>query len=224
MRTIIRGLGEVMITLGLVLLLFVGYQLWWTNIVAHQSAQRVTGEVISQWQAAPPPSGPAPAELVDEPADGVPFALITIPRLGDSVSNAPVVQGVSLDILAEGFGHYPGTAMPGQVGNFATAAHRATHGEPLRDVDQLQAGDNVYVQTQDYWYTYRLFRDQIVDPDAIWVVGARPFPDDPNVPDRLITLTTCNPRWASTERWAWWGYLAARQPKSAPPPAMVVNG
>ena len=126
-------------------------------------------------------------------------------------------------MLAEGIGHYPGTAMPGQVGNFATAAHRATHGEPLRYVDQLQVGDNVYVQTQGYWYTYKLVRTQIVSPADTWSISPQPF-DVPLASNRLLTLTTCNPRWASYERWIWWGTLSSKQPRTQGPPRMVVNG
>lgn len=220
MRAFVRNLGEVMITLGLVLLLFVSYQLWWTNVLADRAASQAANAITDSWKAS---LKDPPAELTKQPPEGTGFALMTIPRLGSDVEGEPVIQGVSLEVLAEGIGHYPGTAMPGQVGNFATAAHRATHGEPLRYVDQLQVGDNVYVQTQGYWYTYKLVRTQIVSPADTWSISPQPF-DVPLASNRLLTLTTCNPRWASYERWIWWGTLSSKQPRTQGPPRMVVNG
>jgi sortase A len=126
----------------------------------------------------------------------------------------PVLESVALSDLARGIGHYPQSQLPGQEGNFAVAAHRATNGEPFRDIDRLRVGDTVYVETQDAWYEYTLRRDQIVRPTDTWVID--PVPGDPGaVPtDRLITLTTCNPRWGNTTRWIWWGDLTMRYDKS----------
>ena len=217
MRAVIRSVGEILITVGLVLLLFVGYQLWWTNVRSQAAAQRNTERIIESWQAAPAPP-------VTPPSEGEGIALMTIPRLGEDLLDEPVLQGVTLEVLAEGLGHYPNTALPGQTGNFAVAGHRATNGEPLRNVDQLRIGDLVYVQTQDSWYTYRLFRDQIVTPNDDWVITTDPFPDEPGTRENLLTLTTCHPRWGSTERWIWWGELVAAAPKSAGTPEMAVSG
>ena len=109
---------------------------------------------------------------------------------------------------------YPATAAPGAVGNFAVAGHRATNGEPLRDVDQLRAGDEVILETQEEFLVYTLDHDQIVAPDDVWVI--EPVPGEPGATpdDELITITTCNPRWASTQRWIWWGTLSDRIDKS----------
>ena len=170
MRTFIRGLGEVMITVGAILLLFVGYQLVWTNFQANQAAAAQVSDIRAGWK-----SVVGAPELTEQPVEGQGFALMTIPRLGDDVKSEPVIQGVTLDILAEGIGHYIGTAMPGQVGNFAVAAHRATHGEPFRFIDTIQVGDNVYVETDNYWYSYRLARQRIVTPTDTWVIKPQPF-------------------------------------------------
>ncbi len=94
------------------------------------------------------------------------------------------------------------------------AGHRATNGEPFRDIDRLQVGDKVYVETQDSWYEYTLRRDQIVSPADSWVIAPVPFDQDASPTERLITLTTCNPRWGSTTRWIWWGDLSTRYDKS----------
>lgn len=220
MRVAIRGFGELLITIGVVLLLFAGYQLWWTNVRSQAASARNTELIIETWQAAPA----APSSPTAEPTAGEGIALMTIPRIGDDVTDEPVLEGVSLDVLAQGLGHYPNTALPGETGNFAVAGHRATNGEPLRNIDQLQIGDLIYVQTQESWFVYRLFRDQIVTPNDDWVVSVRPFPEEPAISNRLLTITTCHPRWGSTERWIWWGDLISATPKSAGAPVMAVSG
>jgi len=105
--------------------------------------------------------------------------------------------------------------MPGEIGNFATAGHRATHGEPLRDIDQIQKGDLVIVETESDWFTYELDTTKIVTPSDVWVIDPVPGKPDAQPTEALITLTTCNPRWASTTRWIWWGTLTETLPKSS---------
>jgi sortase A len=220
MRAVVRTVGELLITAGAILLLFAAYQLWWTNVLASQASARNADRIRTQWEAAPPSSQVA----AQTPPTGAGIGLMTIPRLGDSVKEMPVLQGVTLEVLAQGIGHYENTALPGQRGNFAVAGHRATNGEPFRDVDQLRPGDLVFVQTQDRWWTYRLVDDRIVDPFASWVIEPNPLPSAATPSDRLITLTTCNPRWGSTERWIWWGELVAERPSTDGPPALAVSG
>jgi sortase A len=207
-------LGEVLMTLGVVLLLFVAYQLWWTNVSAQRAADSLAQQLQDSWER-PPAPGPDGGEQPGyvEPEFGEAFAMLSIPRLSDMVWSLPVVSGVGEVQLAQGIGHYPSTALPGQVGNFAVAGHRATNGEPLRDIDRLQVGDEVIVETRDTWYVYTLERDEIVLPTDTWVI--EPVPGQPGAEptQELITLTTCNPRWASTERWIWWGSLTETIPK-----------
>jgi sortase A len=206
---VVGVLGELLMTLGVVLLLFVVYQLWWTNVAANRAADALSQQLQEQWARppAPAPDGEADQDGYVEPEFGSAFAMLYIPRLSDSVWATPVVSGVEEAQLAQGIGHYPTTALPGQVGNFAVAGHRATNGEPLRDIDRLQVGDQVYVETRDTWYVYTLERDQIVWPTDTWVIA--PVPGEPGAAptEPLLTITTCHPRWASTERWIWWGTL-----------------
>lgn len=224
LRTLARGLGELLITAGLVLLLFVAYQLVWTNLEAHRAQDQVADQIREGWDR-PVGSTGAP----DEPRTRGPrkadfgrgFAFIRIPRLGIDYS-VPVVEGVALEVLARGVGHYPDTALPGRVGNFAVAGHRATNGQPFADLDRLRAGDVVIVETQRRWFTYVVDRTQIVRPTDTWVIDPVPGKPDAVPRDRLITLTTCHPRWASTERLIISGRLEAERSKSeGPPPELV---
>jgi sortase A len=213
--------GELLITLGVLLLLFVAYQLLWTNVTAQRAADQVASQLQESWSRPGPTDGSGgEADPADDdepearPEIGNAFALMYIPRLSDKVWGMPVLESVELPDLARGIGHYPTTQLPGAKGNFAVAAHRATNGEPFRDIDRLEVGDTVIVETQDSWYEYTLRRDQIVSPQDTWVID--PVPGDPGATptDRLITLTTCNPRWGSTTRWIWWGDLTARYDKA----------
>ena len=227
-RTAIRSVGEILITLGLVLFLFCAYQLFYTNVVADEAMNSEVSDLHRLWSEpaarAAVPSTPGPFDTADSHGTvGAAFAILHIPRLGDK--SIPVLQGTTLDLLGRGVGHYKDSALPGRIGNFAVAGHRKTHGEPFRYLDEMRAGDLIVVETADTWYTYREDRDPfIVDPTDLGVVA--PVPDHPGVAPshQLITLTTCNPWWASTERMIVTGELIAQQPRSAgEPPALTVN-
>ncbi|MEU1468920.1 class E sortase [Streptomyces sp. NPDC005761] len=182
-RLAARGLwtgAELAVTLGVVLLLLVAHQLWWTNRQARAEAAGTVQALQRDWEepevAGEGPADPAGAvEASQEPADGSPavaeegggerpaaasaprrsqaYAVIRIPRIG---LTAPVAQGISKHgVLDKGYvGHYPRTAQPGGSGNFALAGHRNTHGEPFRHIDRLRAGDRITVETRDAVYTY----------------------------------------------------------------------
>jgi len=215
-------LGEVMITLGVVVLLFVVYVLAWTNVRSDQEAATLTGDLRQQWANELPHNGGAgaavePAALAVTP--GKPFAIMTIPRLGVHWSS-PVIQPkgsqIALDELAEGVVHYTQTALPGQVGNFAVAGHRATHGQPFADLNKVRPGDVVVVETAAAVYTYVVDNDPdktIVLPTAVWVLDPVPGHPGATPTQALITLTTCNPRWNSSHRMIVFGHLVSTRVK-----------
>lgn len=208
-------LGEILMTVGVLFLLLVVYELWWTNVEAEQAIVQEREDLRNTWRedVNPATTKPIPAEA---------FGLMYIPRLQSDVWGVPLIEGVTDPDLAKGIGHFPDSAMPGQVGNSAFAGHRATNGEPLKNVDKLQAGDLVHIETAQAWYTYRLTHDEIVLPTEVWVVD--PVPGQPpgtEPTQEMITLLTCNPRWGSTQRWVWWGELAGVRSKAQGPPADV---
>ncbi len=126
LRRSIQTTGEILITFGVVILLFVLYQLVWTDVVAERAMNREIVQLHQQWQQ-PQPAASAPLT----PKVGEAFAIVHIPRLGNGYAK-PILEGTDLTELDEGVGHYVGTAMPGGAGNFALAGHRKTHGEPFR--------------------------------------------------------------------------------------------
>jgi sortase A len=224
-RSVVRGTGEVLITLGVLLLLMCVYQLWWTNLESAQAITASRDEIVAGWRQTPAPTpsktGTASAAPVAQPAPayGTGFALLYIPRLKDKVWGLPIHQGVGKDVLAQGAGHYRTTAMPGEIGNFAIAAHRSTHDEPFANFPDLQAGDKVYVQTRTEWFVYTLTKDDPnLSPTDVWVILPVPGKPGASPTQRLLTMTTCTPRYGSTGRWAWWGTLTATSPTTSAPP------
>jgi sortase A len=209
--------GLVLVVTGLGLLGYVAWQFFGTNVVAHHKQQQIVERTQRAWRGdAGAGGGTSGLEL--HGAD----ALIRIPRFGrDYVM--PVQEGVSAQVLAEGFGHFPDSAAPGHRGNYALAAHRVTHGEPLRHMPDLRPGDRVVVETKAATYTYRLDTDPnalVVPFTGTWVVD--PLPKNPHAGgvepaqrpgQRLITLTTCAELFHTDNRMIAFGHLVSKTPR-----------
>ena len=194
-----RAIGWLFIALACAGIVFFAYEQLWTNHTSHKAAQVKSEEIKSDWQQ---PSTKTAPEI------GRGFGLLYIPRIKSSVWELPIMEGTDPEQLDVGAGHYPATQLPGAHGNFAVAGHRSTHGEPFAKFDQLRAGDHVIVQTRDKWFTYQLDFDAQVTPDEGWVLDKNPGGMAATVgTDKLITLTTCTPRYGSSGRWIWWGHL-----------------
>lgn len=231
-------LGELLVTAGVLILLFLGWQLWWNDAIMAGQQSAAASDQSTKWIEqdkaergdAPPP---APADYGDpvvdagEYANAEPFAVVYVPRFnspGTVDAVRTVAEGYGLDVLNSfelGVGHYPDTQMPGEVGNFAIAAHRSAYGGGMHEIEQLQLGDGIYVQTKDGWYTYR-FRDfEYVTPDTVDVLAPVPRHPELTPTDRIITLTTCNPLYSTAERLIAYGVLESWQPTAAGPPAEI---
>ena len=226
-RTVIRGLGQTLITFGLVCLLFVVYELWVTDLFAGREQSHLSQEIHQEW-ADSPTVEPAPADPSQPAAPftpaaiqvsvGQPFAVLHIPRLagGDGFSRV-VVEGVAQTQLAQGPGHYIGTAMPGEPGNASFAGHRVGRGSPFLDLGELRPGDPIVVETADAWFTYRVLGDtatgsftgdpsgipgqEIVLPTQLSVIS--PTPGGPvagPATGAYLTLTTCHPKFSARQR------------------------
>jgi len=196
-RTTIRGTGELLITVGLVLLLFAAYEVWGKTAVVGAHQDNLSRELAQDWGNGPVvgPSGPPEAPASGPPRIGGAIARLYIPRMH---KQWVVVQGVSRADIRYAPGHYPETAMPGNIGNFSVAGHRTP--AIFWDLDQLRNGDLIGVETREQWYVYRVVQVEIVSPHAVQVVA--PWPNHPGErPTKaMITLTTCNPKLDNYQR------------------------
>ncbi|MEU6596179.1 class E sortase [Streptomyces flaveolus] len=215
-----RAIGEVFITTGVLMLLFVTYQLWWTNVRAHAQAGSETHQLQDDWANGKRNPG------VFEPGQG--FAILHIPKL-DVV--APIAEGVSNKrVLDKGMvGHYGEaplkTAMPdARTGNFGLAAHRNTHGEPFRYINRLRAGDAVVVETQDTYFVYKVTSMlPVTPPSNTSVLDPVPPGSGFTGPGRYITLTTCTPEFTSKYRLIVWGKMVQERPRSKGKPDALIE-
>lgn len=226
-RALVRLVGELLLTLGVLVLLFLAWQLWWTDLESSrtQNAEVTTLEDGFQ-QTAPtvqPPRGtpvPTATKLVSaQTPTGSTFAVMYIPRFGADFKR-PVIQGTEAPELTLGIGHVPSSVMPGQIGNFATAGHRVTYGKPYHEIELLKKGDFAVVETTDGWSIYRYQRSRIVAPDDVEVIA--PVPDAPGVKptEAWMTMVACHPKFSAAQRYI--GYLklerfVPRTAKGMPP-------
>jgi sortase (surface protein transpeptidase) len=203
-RRVTGVLGELLVTGGLVVLLFVVYEVHVTDWLAGARQDELAEELRATWEAGPAEVRP------DVPGDAV--AVLHVPRLGEDYRRV-VLEGTSEDVLAQGPGHYEGTALPGQRGNLAIAGHRVGKGSPFLELDLLRPGDPVVVETADSWFVYRVLGGEdggaptgipgrrIVAPTAVEVISPTPGagPADPAT-GAYLTLTTCHPRFSAEQR------------------------
>ncbi|MFE9448814.1 class E sortase [Streptomyces sp. NPDC006739] len=199
--------GELLITAGLVLGLFVAYSLWWTNVVADRVAHKQSDKVREHWAA---DTGPGALDT----KDGIGFLHVPSMRNGEVL----VEKGTSTSVLNDGVaGYYTDpvkATLPtsGKTGNFALAAHRDGHGAKFHNIDKVRKGDPIVFETKDDWYVYKVYA--ILDETSkynVKVLTAVPRESGKKKPGHYITLTTCTPVYTSRYRYVVWGELVRVQ-------------
>jgi LPXTG-site transpeptidase (sortase) family protein len=204
---VVSVFGELLITAGLVLGLFVVYSLWWTNVVADRAADRQADKVRDNWaQDRVGPQGPG---ALDTKA-GIGF--LHVPAMGNG--DILVEKGTSMEILNDGVaGYYTDpvkSELPtsGKEGNFALAAHRDGHGAKFHNIDKIEKGDPIVFETKDTWYVYKVYG---ILPETskynVKVLGGIPKESGKTKAGHYITLTTCTPVYTSRYRYVVWGEL-----------------
>jgi sortase A len=206
-RRTIAAIGRTLVTLGLLILLFVTYELWGTGIFTARAQASLKDKFEKQLEDNPVVTAPttrtSPTSSVKPstpttldprwqvaPPEDEPIGRIDIPKINvDWV----FVEGVQLTDLDDGPGHYPGTPLPGQIGNAAIAGHRTTHGAPFYRINELRKGDRITITTHAGKFVYAVTRDPFpVQPTDYYVVSNSPGP--------MLTLTSCHPRYSAAER------------------------
>ncbi len=203
----------VLISLGLGLLGYVGWQLYGTDVVSARRHDQTVGRLQESWSDA----GGSARVRTDH---GTASAILRVPAFGADFA-VPLIEGIDDDALASGIGHFPDSAGPGEPGNFAVAGHRITHGEPLRLMPDLAPGDEIVVETRDAVYRYELDTagDALRVPfTASWVLGDPPVNPSNGVgpvqgEKALLTLTTCAELFHTDDRLVAFGHLVSVEPR-----------
>ncbi|WP_345471990.1 class E sortase [Glutamicibacter ectropisis] len=225
--------GELFITLGIILMLYVAWELWWTNIDSAQAQKQATQSLVQELGDVVIPDesddsaaeddnkdyGPAPVTKI---GPGETFGIMYFPRFGAHGSHHPVTNGVGDNVIDNlGIGHYPTTQQPGELGNFAVAAHRQTHGQVFWDIDKLQKGDKIYLQTSEGYYTYTWYATEIVDPSNGDVLLPTPHQWGVEPTKSILTMTTCHPKYTTQQRMIAYSELTDWRPLDAGPPKEI---
>ncbi len=219
---VLGAIGRTCITAGVLILLFVVYQLWGTGIREAQAqhrlenqfadvvgASRTTSTTTSSTSSTstPPEVTPSTVPSIAPVPEGEPTAHVRIPKIGvDKI----VVEGVALPDLKKGPGHYPDSPLPGQQGNAAIAGHRTTYGAPFNRIDELTAGDEILVETVQGHFRYVVSEQRIVSPTQVDVLADQG--------DDRLTLTSCNPKYSARQRIVVIAKLAANEVALPRPP------
>jgi sortase A len=219
-RSLIRGVAhgatELLITLGVIAMLFVAYQTWGASRVVESHQRDLDRQLAQQWAAGSGEAtgGTSMSGAAVAPPPGGALARLYLPRLDKAWV---VVEGVGPADLRYGPGHYPATARPGQVGNFAMAGHRTQ--AVFWNLDRLTDRDVAVVETARVWYVYRITQVHVTSPNALEVLA--PVPGRPGVTARtpMLTLTTCSPKWGYSHRLVVHAELVRSQPRTAGRPA-----
>ena len=213
-RMVVRGIGQLLITLGIVILLFVVYELWVTGLYTKAQQHKLLDRITQDWLGQ---KGLGEISTQNPRVAHIPLgsgiAVLRIPRFGKGY-HMVIVEGTGYSDLQKGPGHYPGTAFPGQVGNFAVAGHRTTYDAPFNRIDTIRRGDAIVLETKTMWFTYRaedtpaakgyprVPYQEIVSPSDVAV--AYPVPDQPNQDAKprlkMLTFTSCNPKYSAAQR------------------------
>lgn len=194
--------GELCITVSLVLGLYIFWELYWSSWKVEgdreqaiiQFHDQLTPQVKTEGKKrtdAPPAFEPVPW--------GETLGILHMPQWGMQI---PVAEGTDMAILDRALaGHYPKTQQPGDIGNFAVAAHRRTRGNNFRRIDILKPGDRFVMETKDAWLVYEMRSHEIVDPSATDVLWPVPHEEKTVPTRRFMTMTTCHPEFGSSQRY-----------------------
>lgn len=205
---LLRIVGELLVTCGVVVLGFLAYMYWGTALRATSAQRAYTSQLTRQWSVA------NPLAALSDLSPGTPFALLRIPQFGRTWQFA-VVEGAGVPQLALAPGHVPGTALPGQPGNFAVAAHRVTAGNPFWSLPSLHQGSMIDVETITGTYEYKVTsKPAWVSARDLSALAAVPFHPGEPARQRMITLITCDPPWTGTSRVVVTGLLVRMLPRA----------
>jgi sortase A len=211
-RVAARVAGELLVTLGLIVLLFAAYEVYGKTAMIHDRQDALDSQLTQAWgaPARAPAAPPGAAPLA--PPSGNAVGRLYLPKLH---LHWVVVEGVAPHDIRYGPGHYPGTALPGRPGNFAVAGHRVIG--IFWELDRIQPGDFAIVETRTGWYVYQVTENHIVTPHSTEVIAPEPNHPGEAPHDAYLTMTTCNPKYNNYQRMAVHARLVSTAPHDQRP-------
>lgn len=227
--SVVGAAGELLLTMGVILLMFVGWKYWLNDLIVGNEQNTAGAGVEQQFH-----DDEAESNSTIDPEIGIPvgvapteinqqFAVLYVPAWGADYSR-PIAEGTGYyDVLDENIGHYTDTQMPGAVGNFAIAGHRLAYGASMQHIHELQIGDKIIVGTQDGWYTYVYRSGEYVAPTQVDVLGSVPRVPEAIGSDRILTLMSCNPFWSTDERIIAYAVFDHFTPRADGPPEEIAQ-
>lgn len=233
--------GEFLVTAGVVLWLFLVWFVGINDVVQGQQQADSAGEVAAEWNEplADELEGDSlsskPSEVMPvlteppttEPAvPGTGFALLYVPRFGENYVRS-IAEGIDLQSVLNssefGVGRYPESSALGDSGNFALAGHRTTYGASFARIGELRIGDRIYVEVEQGWYSYQFRNLEYVWPTEIDVLNSFPKLSEAPEGTRVITLTSCHPRFSEAERIIAYGVYEGWYPREGGPPTEIAH-
>lgn len=219
--------GEVSLTLGLIIGLFMGWYFFVNDAVVGNQQASSAEERVKKWsdsarEAEPESrevedSRPVSPPVVELPAEGQEFAVLYVPRFGKDYLR-PIAHGVDLETVLNnptlGVGHYTESSSLGEKGNFAIAGHRTSFGAPFARIGELRLGDRLYIEVEEGWFIYRFRNLEYVKPTTVEVLNAFPHDMEPSAEDHILTLTSCHPRFSNAERIIAYAVLESWHPRA----------
>jgi len=211
---VVGAIGRAMMRAGVLVLLFVVFQLWGTGLITERQQDHLSSQFDRLLEASPadtttstaPPGPDVTSPPVTAPAD------LPIPEPGDPVGRISIpgidvdfvyLQGVELKFLRDGPGHFPQTPMPGQAGNAALAGHRTTYAAPFNRLDELAPGDEITIQTVQGTFTYRVDAQPVGDgeePKGHFIVSPSQVEILEQDGTNRLTLVACHPKYSASQR------------------------
>ena len=186
--------GKTLISTGLLMLMFVAYQLWGTGLAERQAQDNLKSQfaTTTTLPVTTPTNAPTTTLAPVAPKKGDVVAQIIIESIN---VDKFVVAGIGYKELEKGPGLFTGSPLPGQLGNVAIAGHRTTYGAPFSRLDELVMGDRIVLKTPQASFTYLVSAPPKIvkasDTDVIRTIDAT---------RATLTLVTCHPKWTSKNR------------------------
>jgi len=224
--------GELAVTAGVLIALFLGWKLYYNDAMFANSQTAAANELAEEWANEPvEPEGTSEgdesgvAPVAAQFPDGEAWANIIIPRFGADYRKQ-VAEGVGHNVLNTarlGIGRYPSTNLPGELGNVVLASHRSAYGGAFHNINSLVVGDHVFLETKQGWYQYSYRNTEYVKASQGEVLASVPHFVNETPTESLLTLTTCNPLYSTAERMIVYTVYDRWWPRAGGPPEEIAG-